>query len=985
VEIHILGQVRLLTHEPVDLGATKVRGLLGFLSFRANEHVHVDRIAEALWDDVDRPADPAKVLQTYVSRLRRVFRDSGCPATLAHEHRSYRLQVDQSTVDYYAHVSAMRRAHRARGRGDLAEAAELFAAAVGMWSGPPLADLDTVWARRFRDGLVNHDFLPTSCALFDMKLALGDHEFVLNRLSALLADHPTEEQLAIRWVRALVVAGRGGEVLAFFREFTQRLADDLDVPPAPELIQAVEEASRPSLARVAPKPSLPRVTPYFTGRAEPLEQLDMLLAGDDRVALDGPPGVGKTTLAMQWARRHQDRFRDGVLTVDLAGYSNMPLMEPHTVMAEFLAELGVEPERVPQNTAERAALLRRYLSTRRVLVLLDNARDSAHVRPLLAATATCPTLITSRQQLTGIVYRDGVHRMAVPALPPDEAEALLTRRIGDRAAGSGAAITKIVEACQSLPLALRIAAEHVAARPAMPIDELAEELHARRLLDAGVHGDDHTTTLRATFSLSYHALRAEEQRLFRLIGLHPGTRFSVQAASALVGGKADVVEPLLDSLVGAHLVAQEHTGRYLVHDLLHLYASATAEEHEPAGGQALGRLFDWYLESARRARAHLDRDDQDVPALAPAEPIEPMTFADAGAALRWLVDERANLVACTYRAAELGFHHHVWRFAACLNVLVRYESPQELLAIHDLGRQSAERVGAAGPAGGCWNNKGMVQALLGDHAGAARSFETAHQAFVEADDERGISVARHNIGATYLSLRQPAEAITWLTEALAMNARLGSEWAMANSHRRLGDAYRMLDRMADARSHYRQASYASQKAGDVSGQGASLRCLAELSLAEDRLEEAIRYGEVALDAFDRIQVDRDGTAATLAMLARAHLRANSYGVAISLVDEAVRTYRDTRNVVGEIDGLILLGRAHAASGESVRAVSAWTSAGELITSPTDPRADTLRDLLRTHGGQPIPPPRAEDQPSPEQVTPFESRPSSLPQATPPAG
>lgn len=961
MELHILGPVRLRTHEQIDVGATKVRGLLGCLSLRANEFVHVDRIAEALWDG-DAPPDTGKVLQTYVSRLRRVFRDAGCPAELTHEHRAYRLDIDMSTVDFHRFVTTVRDGNRARGAGDLEAAEALYAAALALWAGPPLADLDTYWARRTRETLINRDLIPAQCALFDTRLALGDHDSVLSGLPALLSDHPNDERLASRWVRALKAANRADEVPVFFREFTQRLLDDLDARPPEELVRAVRDATsrHPAPAR---RPSPPRDTRDFTGRDDLLRQLDTLLAADDRVvdvvALDGPPGIGKTELVKHWARRQLDRFPGGVLYVDLAGYSDTPLVEPHAVMATFLAELGVNPTRIPGTTTERATLLRHLLSTRTVLVFLDNVRDSSHVRPLLEATSPCPALITSRQRLTGITYRDGVQPISVPALPADEATALLAKRIGTRASDDPAAFARLVELCRGLPLALRVVGEHVAMRPAVPIDELADELrNTKRLLDAGSHGDDHTTTLRSAFSLSYRALRAEEQHLFRLLGLHPGTRFSVRAVSALAG-TPDGVERLLDSLVGAHLVAPEGGGRYHLHDLLHVYASDTAREDEPAEhrARAARRLFDWYLGSACHARAFLVGDGRDVPELAPEEPVDPMDFTSGDEALHWFTMERAILVACVYRAAELGYHEHVWRFSAHLHVLNRLGDPRDLLDVHEVGARSAEQAGRSDALGGCLNNKGYIHVRLGEDANASRCFERAHEAFTAAGDKHGVAVAMHNVGGLKLNIGELTEAITWLRTALAMNIRLRNEWAIANGHRSLGDASHLLGHRTEAWSHYRQSLYASQKNNDFAGQAATLARLAQLSLDENLLEEAVTYSEAALDMFDRVRVNRDGAASALCVLATAHLRRSAFPAAVSMAGEAVRTYQETDNTDGQIDGLILLGRIQASSGEPVEAAGTLTMAAELITSTNDPRLDAIRDLLAIE--RPVPAPRTE--------------------------
>lgn len=935
MELRILGRVRLLGREPVPLGATKVRGLLGYLSFKANEFVHVDRIAEALWDgDGDAPADTGKVLQTYVSRLRRVLHAAGSSIRLTYEHRAYRLAIDPSIVDYHRFLAMVRGAQRVRGAGDHRTAADMLDAALALWDGLFLADLDTHGVRRLRDALTSRDLVPAHCALFDTRLSLGDHEAVLVGLLPLLSDHPTDERLASRWIRALAAAGRADEVPDFFRDFAGRLRADMAAPPSAELVRAAKDAMthRPAPAFVPRRPGPPRVTPYFTGRESLLEQLDTLLTDHavDVVALDGPPGIGKTALVRHWARLHAAEFPDGVLHADLAGYSDAPIVDPHAVMAMFLAELGVSPTSVPDAAVERAAQLRDLLSTRAVLVILDNARDSGHVRPLLEATSPCPALITSRQRLTGITYRDGVQLLSVPVLPAGDATALLAQRVDARAAADPAAFARLVELCRGLPLALRIVGEHVTMRPAVPLAELADELgHLKRLLDAGSHGDDHTTTLRSTFSLSYRALRPPVRRLFRLLGLHPGSRFSVDAANALAG--ADDVEPVLDALVGAHLVAQEGAGRYSIHDLLHVYAAQTArDEPDPDRTRATRRLFDWYLSSARRARMCLSADDQDLPELPPADPVDALAFADCDEALHWLVTERANLVACAYRAAELGYHEHVWRLSVCLHVFKKSEESRDLLDIHELGIRSARLVDNTAAVGGCLNNKGAVYARLNEVTDACRCFEAAYQEFAAAGDEKGLAAAMHNLWFLRLKQGQAAESITWLNKALAMNSRGGVESAVATGHRCLGDAHLMLGRVDEARSHYRLSLYSSQKSNDLAGQANSLSRLARLDLAENRLPEAVTNGEAALSIFDRVGVDQEGTAAALLLLATAHSRTGNHTNAITRAAEAVHRSHEIGDRSGQVDALILLGHAQSAAGAPADAADTWTAAGELV-------------------------------------------------------
>jgi tetratricopeptide (TPR) repeat protein len=368
----------------------------------------------------------------------------------------------------------------------------------------------------------------------------------------------------------------------------------------------------------------------------------------------------------------------------------------------------------------------------------------------------------------------------------------------------------------------------------------------------------------------------------------------------------------------------------------------------------------------------LTGDDENVPELPAAEPVELVTFHNTDEALHWLVTERDNLAACTYRAAELGFHEHVWRFSACLDVLNRYDDPRSLLAIHELGRQSATIAGQTAAVGGCLNNKGTTYFRLNDNAAAGRCFEMAYEKFRQADDQHGLAVVTHNIGSVFVRIGQPAEAITWLNEALAMQVRLAKGWAIANVHRKLGDAYAELDQLTEAQSHYRQSLYSSQAAKDVAGEAASLARLCRLNVALDEIDTAIGYGEAALDVFNRIHLDKDGTAGVLCALSTAHLRAGDHRQAIATAREAARTYHEeTQNVSSEVDALTLLGRALSASGEPAEATLAWTQAAALVTAPGDPRSEVLRTLLAQSAEPPLPAPRTTPAP-PTHPAPIET-------------
>lgn len=969
VRLQILGPVQMTVHgRSVDIGATKVRGLVGVLAYKSNTLVSTDYLAGALWDD-DHPAEPAKTLQVYVSRLRRVINESGFPAEVFHDHGGYRLSIDPSIVDHQRFVALARAGHRALGQGKHGAAADSFGTAIDLWHGPPLSDLRTFWARRLRDSLVTRSLLSAQCALAEAKLAVTEHEFVLDQLPPLLADHPYEYRLAGLWMRALARAGRSGEIPAFFREFSDRLKSDLKAEPSVELTEIYQTSLRVGAAdhnlrltdvRI-PRP--PRDTRYFTGRADLLSELDNALLGPDRtatvVALDGRPGVGKTELIRHWARLHRDEFPDGTLHMDLAGYagSGTAPTEPGTVMGMFLDQLGAADTQIPSGLDDRAALLRRTLAGRRVLVVLDNARDSEHVRPLLLAMTSCPIVVTSRQRLTGIAVRDGAERVTVPELSDDDATALLEMVIGRRSAAEPGAVGELVALCEGLPLAVRIVGEHVASRPEVPMGELADELRqARRLLDAGAHGDD-DTTLRSAFSWSYRALRPQHGRLFRLLGLFPTTRFSAAAAAAVSGLSPSEADQSIDALVGAHLVEQERAGRYRMHDLLHLYAADRAGRDEPEEQheQALQRLLSWYVDTARNARRHLTADPNDVPELPATEPVAPFSFDTREEAKNWFDQERASVVALVRNAAALGRDEAVWRMAACMNVVHNHDL-RELLEVHELGRASAALAGQRAAEAGCLSSMGVIHGKLGDNVSARECFERAYDVFHDVGDAHGEAVSLHNVGAIHLRLGNPAQAIDFHHKALRAFSAVGNEWAVANVHRWLGDDYRALRQFDRANMEYRDSLHMSRKLDDDQGEGATLNRLTQLALAVGRPEQAVHIGLSGLDVHDRTG-DRSSAAEVLCTLATARIELKDYAQAVADATEAVRTHEQMRNTAGRAAALEVLGRAYAAAGEHDHAVDSWSMAADLLESLDDSRAKELRELASQPAEQRIPVPR----------------------------
>ncbi len=445
-----------------------------------------------------------------------------------------------------------------------------------------------------------------------------------------------------------------------------------------------DAAHRGSGAERTARPTTPHQLPPavadFLGRAGELTELSRLFGTGPElpagrpapiVAITGTAGVGKTALAVHWAHAHSTEFPDGQLYLDLRGCDPEPPVQPGHALAGFLRALGVAGSEIPRDLAERAALYRSLLSERRVLVLLDNARDAEQVRNLLPGTPSCAVLVTSRDSLTGLVARHGGHRVGLDVLPPADAVRLLRALGGPRVDAEPDAAAALAEHCAGLPLALRIAAELAGHRPGTPLADLVREFAGPPApLDLLAADEDARTSLRVVLSWSYLRLPADAARAFRLLGLYPGDSVQPGGLAALLG-TACVAEArhLLDVLARAHLVRQSGPGRFQLHRLLQAYAGELTLAHdcEPDRRLAATRLLEYYLDTAAHAVDLL------FPApgyrhseLAAGHPLA-VRLADAAAARDWLDDERATLVALAEQAGRQGWPQHALRLADLLS------------------------------------------------------------------------------------------------------------------------------------------------------------------------------------------------------------------------------------------------------------------------------------------------------------------------------
>ncbi|MFK4112359.1 AfsR/SARP family transcriptional regulator [Streptomyces sp. NPDC002176] len=881
----VLGPVRAWRGEaPVPTGSPQQRALLAALLLREGRTATAAELIDALWGSEPPPRALAAV-RTYASRLRKVLE----PGVLVSESSGYAIRT-LAPLDLVVAQELAAQAEKARGGGELGEARETLNRALALWDGEPLAGVPGPYAEAQRVRLEEWRLQLLESRL-DMDLEQGSHAEAVSELTALTAEHPLRESFRELLMLALYRSGRQAEALAVYADTRRLLAEELGVDPRaglsdlqqrilradPALAEPSAPAAEPAVVLVRPA-QLPASVPDFTGRSAFVTELSDVLASaseaEGRVmavsALAGIGGVGKTTLAVHVAHRARAAFPDGQLYVDLQGAGPRPA-EPQTVLGSFLRALGTADSAVPESLEERAALYRSVLDGRRVLVLLDNAKDAAQVRPLLPGTEGCAALVTSRVRMVGLA---GAHLVDLDVMSPEEALSLFTKIVGEeRVAAEKKAALDVVAACGFLPLAIRIAASRLAARRTWTTSVLAAKLaDERRRLDELQAGD---LAVKATFELGYGQLEPAQARAFRLLGLAYGPDLSLAAAAALLDLGPEDTEDLLESLVDTSLLESAAPGRYRFHDLVRLYARACAERDEREPGEraaALSRLLDFYLATAARVYAIERPGDRTVEHLHPHDH-EGLSFAGHQDALDWLYAEADCLLACVRQSvaqgslrravdlllvakdlAESGANAHQFGAAATVvrdaaaeagDALVEGRARTTLAQVHlnagrfDEAEAEAERaVELAGAAGDPWidcnapSERGIVAAYRGRHAEAETYLQRTLTAYRADGNLPGEASALCNLSRVHLSMGRVDSAVELAGEGVTIFRHFGLTVRVANGSYALGLALAESGRTEEAEARLSEALTLFRDSRQRLWEGMTLFRLAELRLGE---------------------------------------------------------------------------------------------------------------------------------------------------------
>ncbi|ONI80999.1 hypothetical protein ALI144C_20755 [Actinosynnema sp. ALI-1.44] len=920
----------------IELGPPQQRLVLSLLLVHAGKPVGLDTLVDLLWAH-DPPSSAVNVVHRYVGTLRRLFEpDLPTRATgswLIRDAGAYRLAVTAESCDLVEYRDHTARARQLADSGDSDSAVDAYIAAMRLWQGRVAHGIVAPSRAQsiFLD--VDHDGCRTVCEAADLALRTGRGGEIVPFLRQAVSLDEYNEAMQARLMRALTATGNQAAALKTFETVRAKLADELGVTPGPELSEAFHDVLTPQVSSPSPQPSarpadetpsiapivqpaqLPPDLPSFAGRAGELKQLDSLLPDLPRnlvtVAIDGMPGAGKTTLAVHWAHSVASRFPDGQLYVNMRGFHPDHVQLTATeALRGFLEALGISANRIPAGVDAQSALYRSVLSTRRVLVLIDNAREAADIRPLLPGAAGCLVIVTSRNRLTGLVAGAGAQAMTLSALPAEEARETLVRRLGrEKVETEAGAVEEIIALCGGLPLALAIVAARAAAYPNFPLSAVIAKLKQTKGTLRGFRDDE--LDVHTVFSWSYRILSPAAARLFRLVSLHIGAETSLEAAASLAGLPPARTQALLDDLARIRLLTESEPGRFVAHDLIRAYATEQRHELDPPQQQheALGRLLDFYLHTSYQAYLRMP-PHQVFPAPPPPRAgVAAVDIPDLGAALRWFDTERHAIELLVKTAAEHGFLSYTWYLAITI-------------------QQYYQRRGLAHE----WES----------------TTEVALEAAVEAGDKPAQARMHRSLAGAYFVLKKSAQSLAHLARTEALLHELNRTTDFAYVYSNYATVLSDLGRTEEALAYHRRALVLYEEAGDRKGQAISLHAMATDAAAIDATVDAIGLVDRAMDIYRELG-DRHGEANGWEATGRIHIGRGDHRTAVTCLRRAVEIYREVHALAEAANVLILLGDTVNATSEATEdALSAWRTALAILEDLRLPDRDRVRARLTTY-------------------------------------
>jgi len=960
----------------LQAGQPRQQAVLAILAMRANRVISRSELVDAVWGQDPPASAEGSVYTYIAGLRRvlepgRSLRGPG--RILVSSGAGYVLHLVPGQPDAVSFEQHLHRARHLRKSGDLAGTMAALEAALGLWRGVvafagvpgPFAETERVRLGELRSAVCEERA--------DAMLGLGRHEEILADLTAMVADNPLRERMRGLLMLALYRSGRQAEALRVFGEGRRVLAEELGIDPGAELsrihqqvltsdpalditqagqaaaeadaqVQApgkpageaqVASARSPSQATAAkdawvpgrpdrpdrqvPVPAqLPPDAAGFSGRHEELGLLHGLVANQAAgqtplVVISGTAGVGKTALAIRFGRQVARRFPDGQLYLNLRGFDpGLAPLEAAQALRFVLGALGVTPLRMPPDLEARAAMFRSIADGKRMLVVLDNAASPAQVRPLLPGSAGTLVLVTSRNEMAGLVAADGAQPVNLDVLSHDEAHELLDHRLThDRVVADPRAADEIIESCARLPLALSIAVGRAAARPKRSLAQVAAELkEARGGLDA-LEEDDEATDVRAVFSWSYDQLSEPARRMFRLLGIHPGPDISLTAAASLAGIPRQAAGAALRELVRTHMVAEPVHSRYSFHDLLRAYAADQSERIDPEADRraAAQRVLDHYLHSALAAGARLQprrwgvRPPEALPGVVPVE------VTDREQATAWFEAECPVLLALIQFADWQGFDEHAWLIPWAATVFLnRSGRHQDWVGSQRTAVAAARRLGDRNAQAHSQYLLGFALSMSGDNAAAEPSVRRSLELFRELEDRGHEAMVLNGLAVMMSQEGRHKEALDMARDGLRMVKAAGFWWVQGTLENTVGWLHGQLGEFEQGLAHCQRAIGLHREAGNFAAAGSDIQTIGDIYRRRGDLAEA-----------------------------RTAYR------------QAIEVHRDVSAPFDEANALNALGDTLTELGEEQEASRAWRAAAVILDRLAHPLADEVRAKLSAAG------------------------------------
>jgi tetratricopeptide (TPR) repeat protein/DNA-binding SARP family transcriptional activator len=946
----------LLDGGPDDTWAKpRERAVLATLVVHAGQVVPVDTLLRWVWpQDKPVPLDPRATLDTYISRLRRALARLPSSASLRAGPGGYRLDVDRTQVDYHQFRSLLEEARTFAGR-DPGRVVGLVECALWLWRGLPLADLASAPAHEWREGVLRNEWLAAHVLRVAALIDLDRCAEALASLDELQADFPDHADLLNLRLTALYGLRRHADATCFYLATWRRLRAAGDEVALHQFRQHHAALASEHTVPEVPLPTLvpnqlPRAVDDFVGRAAELAALDEAasnLAGV--VVIEGVGGVGKTTLAVHWARRMRARFPDGQLFANLAGTADRARVDPAVVIDDFLVALGQPPDPV-LTREQRARLLRLLLTDRRLLVVLDDVHDTEHVADLVGLLPSCLVVVTSRRQLSELADTAGARRFSLPPMGPEESAELLAVHLRGRAVGE-----QRLNPCGGLPLTITVLAKDLVRNG------------RNRLVPVGA--DDATATpVDACLMSAYRALAAPERRLFRLLALHQSANITTEAAYACDGRTPTATMRSLIALAEVGLLAEpDELDRVRRHDVLAEFAARLLDREEPAlvRHTALVRLLDRCVASANQvARATCARY-----VVAPNQRDEHAAlFTDTGEAMAWFGRERTTLVAMIGFANAEGCHDQVWRLAEPVAaVLDELGLHVESGTVREVAVDSARATAARAVEAAMSVALGRTRLALGDHEAAARHLEAA---LLVDDGDTVLGPALRLLGQSAMLRGDTPAALALYDRAVTVAERVGDRQNLCWAHHRLGQALRATDQHDEALARLGRAQELACELGDGATHAASLVEIGAIHRERGDHAAAFAYCEQALAIAEAIPdlAVAGQICVTLSQISSEH---RQFASAVAYGRRGVLILQGTQDLSTRASVLAAYADALYGSGEPHEAALTWRRAAVLYdhAGGADHAALLRRRAVRTQSPGTVPPART-GSPVPVEIEPL---------------